>query len=42
MGWAIIASLGFVFNKLGSNIVISILFTKGVGTRVSNTSNLIL
>ena len=41
-GWATIASLGFIFNKLSSNIVISILFIEGVGTRVSNISSLAL
>ena len=42
MGWAIIASLGFVFDGSGSNIIISISSIEGVGTRVSNTSNLVL
>ena len=42
MGWATITSLGFVFNKLDSNIVILILFIEGINTRVFNTSNLVL
>ena len=42
MGWVTIASLGFAFNRSGSNIVISILSAKGVGTRVFNTSSLVL
>ena len=42
MGWATIINLGFVFNKSGSNIVILILFIKGIGTKVSNTSSLVL
>ena len=40
--WATIAGLGFVFNRSGFNIVILILFTEGVGTKVSNTSTLVL
>ena len=39
---ATIASLGFVFDGLGFNIIILILFTEGVGTGVSNISSLIL
>ena len=35
-------SLGFIFNKLGLDIVILILFIEGVGTRVSNISTLAL
>ena len=42
IGWATIASLGFAFNKLGLNIVISISFIEGVGTGVFNTSILVL
>ena len=42
MGWVIITSLGFVFNKLGLNIVISILFVEGISTKVSNISTLAL
>jgi hypothetical protein len=42
MGWVTITSLGFVFNGLGLNIVILILFVEGVSTRVSNTSTLVL
>ena len=40
MGWATITSLGFVFDGLGSNIVILILSIEGIGTKVSNTNNL--
>ena len=42
IGWATIASLGFMFDGLGSDIVILILSVEGVGTRVSNISNLVL
>ena len=42
MGWATIAGLEFAFNGSGSNIVISILFIEGVGTKVSNISSLAL
>ena len=38
MGWATIAGLGFVFDRLGFNMVISILSVEGVGTGVSNIS----
>ena len=41
-GWATIASLGFAFNRSGSNIVILILSTEGVGTGVFNISSLAL
>ena len=42
IGWATIAGLGFAFNGLGFNIVISILSIEGIGTKVSNTSSLVL
>jgi hypothetical protein len=42
IGWAIITSLGFIFNKLGLNIVILILFIEGIGIRVFNISTLAL
>ena len=41
-GWATIASLGFVVNGLGLDIVISILFIEGIGTGVFNASTLAL
>ena len=41
-GWATIAGLGFAFNELGSNIVISISSAESVGTKVFNTSSLAL
>jgi hypothetical protein len=41
-GWVTITSLGFIFNKPGSDIVISILSIEGVGIRVFNTSTLVL
>ena len=41
IGWATIASLGFAFNGLGLDIVISISSTEGVGTGVFNTSSLL-
>ena len=42
ISWVTIASLGFVFNGLGLDTVISISSIKGVGTKVSNTSTLAL
>ena len=42
MGWVIIASLVFIFDRLGSDIVILILSIGGVGTRVFNISTLVL
>ena len=42
MGWVTIASLGFVFNKLGLDTVILILFIEGVSTEVFNASILVL
>ena len=41
-GWATITGSGFAFDGSGSNIVISISFTEGIGTGVSNISNLTL
>ena len=40
--YTIIASLGFIFNGLGLDIVILILPIEGVSTRVFNTSTLAL
>ena len=42
MGWVTIISLGFIFDGLGLNTVISILFVEGVGTKVFNISRLVL
>ena len=42
IGWGTITSLGFAFDKLYFNIVISILFIEGVGTKVFNISALVL
>ena len=42
MGWVTIAGLGFVFDGLGLDTVISILSIEGVGTKVSNASTLVL
>ena len=42
MGWVAITSLGFVFNRLGLDIVILILSIEGVGTGVFNISTLVL
>ena len=42
ISWATIASLGFVFDRLGFNIVILILSTEGIGIGVSNASALVL
>ena len=40
-GYTTIVSLGFIFNRLGSDIVILILLSiEGVNTRVSNISTL--
>ena len=36
------ASLGFVFNGLSLNIIISILSIEGVGTRVFNANTVVL
>ena len=40
--YTIIASLGFIFNGLGLDIVILILFIEGIGTGVFNASTLVL
>ena len=42
MGWVTVTGLGFVFNRLGSDIVISISSIEGVGIGVSSTSTLAL
>ena len=39
-GWVTIAGSGFVFNRLGLDIIISISSIEGVGIGVSNTSTL--
>ena len=40
--WVTVAGLGFIFNRLGLDIVISILSIEGVGIGVSSTSTLVL
>jgi hypothetical protein len=42
MGWVTIAGLGFIFNGLGLDIVISISSVEGVGIKVFNISILAL
>ena len=42
IGYVTITSFRFIFNGLGLNTVILILFIEGVGTRVSNASTLVL
>ena len=42
MGWVTIINLGFIFDGLSLDTVISILSIEDVGTGVSNTSTLVL
>jgi hypothetical protein len=42
ISWVTIAGLKFIFNRLGLNTVILILFIEGIGTGVSNISILVL